>query len=696
MDRAWTPDTLQALQRVTDVALAHLSLDDLLTELLERMTEILHSDTAAFLLLDEPANELVARAAKGVEEEVEQGVRIPVGQGFAGRIAAERRPISIEDVDHADILNPILRERGIRSLLGAPLIVEGEVLGVLHVGTLTPRVFTEDDAVLLQLAAERAALGIAHVRAYDRERSSLRMLQALQRVTDVSLSYLPLDDLLKELLERMSEILDSDTAAFLLLDEDGDELVATAAKGIEEEVEQGVRIPLGRGFAGRVAAERRAINIEDLDRADIWNPLLRERGIRSLLGVPLLSEGTVIGVLHVGTLTPRLFTPDDAELLQLAADRAATTIERARLFHQRGVVEALQQSLVPERLPIVPGVELAARYRPAVRRGGIGGDWYDAFPVARGGVALVAGDVMGHGIAAAAMMAQMRTGLRAYALDGSAPAEIVERLNRLALSLAAHQMTTLVLAMLDLDRDRVHIVSAGHLPPVVKAPDGSTRVLDLVSDAPLGVSPTTTYRAHEFELSVGSTLVLVTDGAVEVRGESVEHGLDRLRDLVAAHDDLDEICDAVAQGDVRGRPADDDVAVLAARVEPLTEQLTTRWRANAETLAAMRPLLRRWLTRWGAGDDEIYDITVAVQEASANAVEHAYAPGTATFVVEASHDHGVITFVIRDRGQWRAPRGTHRGRGLAMMRALMESVDVQHDDEGTVVVLRRTLGRRAA
>ena len=177
MDRAWTPDTLQALQRVTDVALAHLSLDDLLTELLQRMTEILHSDTAAFLLLDEAANELVARAAKGIEEEVDQGVRIPVGRGFAGRIAAERRPIVIEDVDHADILNPILRERGIRSLLGVPLLVEGDVIGVLHVGTLTPRDRSRsEDAELLQLAGDRAAMAIAHARMYERERTTLRTL----------------------------------------------------------------------------------------------------------------------------------------------------------------------------------------------------------------------------------------------------------------------------------------------------------------------------------------------------------------------------------------------------------------------------------------------------------------------------------------------------------------------------------------
>jgi anti-sigma regulatory factor (Ser/Thr protein kinase) len=110
----------------------------------------------------------------------------------------------------------------------------------------------------------------------------------------------------------------------------------------------------------------------------------------------------------------------------------------------------------------------------------------------------------------------------------------------------------------------------------------------------------------------------------------------------------------------------------------------------------MRPLLRRWLTKWGAGPDEIYDITVAVQEASANAVEHAYAPGNAVFNVNAVHEEGVITVVVHDRGRWREPRGRHRGRGFSMMRALMESVDVRQTDEGTIVVLRRRLGGAAA
>jgi signal transduction histidine kinase len=160
-------ERLERLQSIADAALAHMTLDELLAELLDRIRAALDADTCAILLLDPQTNELVARAARGLEEEVERGVRIPVGTGFAGRIAAERRPIVIEDVDHADVRNPILRGRGIKSLLGVPLLVRGDVLGVLHVGTLTTRVFTTDDRELLQLAADRAAMGLEKALVHD-------------------------------------------------------------------------------------------------------------------------------------------------------------------------------------------------------------------------------------------------------------------------------------------------------------------------------------------------------------------------------------------------------------------------------------------------------------------------------------------------------------------------------------------------
>src|SRR4029453_9973485 len=129
-----TPERVRRLQSVTDAALAHLRLDELLPALPDPPRQILEVDTCAILLLDEETNELVARAALGIEEEVEQGVRVPVGGGFAGRMAAEKRPVTPDDVDHAHVLNPILREKGIKSMLGVPLVVEGEVRGVLHVG----------------------------------------------------------------------------------------------------------------------------------------------------------------------------------------------------------------------------------------------------------------------------------------------------------------------------------------------------------------------------------------------------------------------------------------------------------------------------------------------------------------------------------------------------------------------------------
>ena len=167
-------DERAALAAVTEVALAHLDLDELLDALLDRITESLQVDTVAVLLLEEPGTVLAARAAKGIEEEVERGIRIPVGRGFAGKIAAEARPIVLHDVDHADVLNPILREKGIRSLVGVPLVVQGRVTGVLHVGSLEPRHFTDDNVRFLQIVADRVALAIEHARLYEEARRARR------------------------------------------------------------------------------------------------------------------------------------------------------------------------------------------------------------------------------------------------------------------------------------------------------------------------------------------------------------------------------------------------------------------------------------------------------------------------------------------------------------------------------------------
>jgi signal transduction histidine kinase len=339
-------ERLRRLQLLTDAALAHLQLDELLAVLLDRTRDLLGVDTCAVLLLDEERNELVARAAVGIEEEVERGVRVPVGKGFAGRVAAAKEPVILPDVDHSDVLNPLLREKGIKSLLGVPLVVGGRVLGVIHVGTLTKSGFDDESVGLLQFVADRAALAIEHARLYEAEQAARTRLERIQAVTDAALANLELEDLLNVLIPRIKEILSADTCAVLLLDRERDELVARAALGIEEEVEQGVRVPVGRGFAGRVAAARAPVVLDDVDSADIWNPILRQKGIKSLLGVPLLRGGEAIGVLHVGSLTPRKFTKDETELLLFVGERVAVAIERAQIHEDLLALDRLKLHFV--------------------------------------------------------------------------------------------------------------------------------------------------------------------------------------------------------------------------------------------------------------------------------------------------------------------------------------------------------------
>ena len=226
---------------------------------------------------------------------------------------------------------------------------------------------------------------------------SAEQLRRLLHVSDVALAHLSPEDLLDELLIRVREVLGADTAAVLLLDERTNELVATAAKGIEEEVESGVRIPVGRGFAGKIAFERAPVVIERVDHQNVMNPILHEKGIISLLGVPLLVRGQVLGVLHVGSLTYRRFTEPDVQLLQMVAERVALGLSVRLYEHERRLTEALQQTFLPVTMPRVPGLRLTSKYQPAA---GIGGDWYDVLALRSGAVALAMGDVAGHGVEA--------------------------------------------------------------------------------------------------------------------------------------------------------------------------------------------------------------------------------------------------------------------------------------------------------
>jgi serine phosphatase RsbU (regulator of sigma subunit)/anti-sigma regulatory factor (Ser/Thr protein kinase) len=521
-------------------------------------------------------------------------------------------------------------------------------------------------------------------------------LRDLQSVTDAALAYLPLEGLLDELLTRVVEILGVDTSAMLLLEDDGKTLAARAAKGLEEEVERGVRIPVGRGFAGRIAARREPVRILNVEHADILNPILREKGIKSLLGVPLVTEGAVIGVLHVGTLTPRAFDEEDVELLQRAADRAALAVNSRLAERERGLADALQRSLIP-RLPVLPGVSLAGRYLPAASER-VGGDWFDAFQLPDGRLGLAIGDVVGQGFNAAAIMGQLRSGLRAYALDGMAPGEVLSRLNRLLRQLEPGRTATLLYLVLDTYAGGVTVATAGHPPPLVSEPECEPRYVELAGTVPLGAVRHAYYEQCELELAPGSAVALYTDGLVERPGESLDDGLERLREVVRKGEvDLEHLGDRVVERLLPGGPSHDDAALLLASALPFGDAFLAEFPAEVEAIPLMRRMLGRWLVDAGATRADVDDLSLAAAEACANSIEHAY--GLVSGVVEVrarKADEDAITVTVRDFGGWRPPRGTNRGRGLVLMEGLTDSVEVTRRDDGTIVELSRRIGAEAA
>lgn len=397
-------------------------------------------------------------------------------------------------------------------------------------------------------------------------------LRDIQSITDAALSRLDDQDFLVELVERVKAVLRTDTAAVLLLDHWSGNLIATAAAGLEEEVRQGVRIPVGRGFAGRIAAERRPVILDHVDHSTVLNPILMTKGIRALLGVPMVAGGGVVGVMHVGSLTPREFTPDDVDLLQLAADRAATAVQSLSVRADRIAVAALQQSLLPSALPVIRGAQLAARYVPG--RGVVGGDWYDVFTLSSGELCVVIGDVAGSGLPAAVIMGRMRSALRAYALQSADPAKVLDRLDRKMQHFEPGAMATVAYAVFDRSMDRAHIASAGHLAPVFAAPGQPAVLADVAGGLMIGVDPGIRRRVTTVKVPPGTLLCFYTDGLVERPEIPLDEGLAKLCQAVTA-EPPESVCASVMAAMVGTESARDDIALLVFRREPLNSSQVT-------------------------------------------------------------------------------------------------------------------------
>ncbi len=660
------------------------------------------ADAAATQLLTEDESELELVSATGHLAEL---------IGRYGRLSTEQEVPAVAAIRSAQVLwfesaddlavrypdHAQVRE-GLEAVGFIPLIGREKPLGLLTVSFEQPRALNGEDRALIHVLLQQCGQALERARLFEREQDArrgaekaTRRLDQLQTIVEASLVAQSVDELLNRLLVNVREILGADRATILVLDEDGGALHARAGVGPDAEVEPEIHIPLGDGIAGRIAATGEPRIVGDLSREEVVSTYLRDAG-GSLIGVPLMVRGRVLGVMHVSSLELNAFTEDDLELLVLAADRAALAFERMMIYErEHEIAVTLQQSVLPGRLPEIERLDVAVRYLPGRNELEVGGDWYDVIELGQNRVGVVVGDVVGKGVIAAAAMAQLRNALRVYALDGLKPSSVLTRLGDLARTVGM-PFATVQYMVIDFERGTCRYASAGHPPALHLRPGWPAVFLEGGRSTPIGIGLDTRARQASVELSPGDLLLLYTDGLVESRTMTLTEGMDRLCEAVETGPDLlDALLDHVGE-QLAVETRQDDVALVALRWLP-APTLSLRLASDPSSLAEVRRQLRSWLDGGGVEPDEANDILVACSEACANAIVHAADPTSSDFEVTGTRVNGEISVVVRDSGRWREPDPARDsgGFGLKLMEALMDDVQVSPQDAGTEVRLRRRL-----
>ncbi|WP_411074997.1 SpoIIE family protein phosphatase [Streptomyces sp. cmx-4-7] len=432
-------------------------------------------------------------------------------------------------------------------------------------------------------------------------------------------------------------------------------------------------------WPGLSAGRRRAL--EDLRRQPELTPVTDRSGAAVLLEHP---DGPL--VLRIDLEEQRPFTGEDQLLLSLLAGRLAQGLARAhQIDQQRETAIALQRAILgPSRLPD----GFAVRYEPATRPLEVGGDWYDTVTLPDGRIGIVVGDCVGRGLEAASVMGQLRSACRALLLQDAGPAQALMALDRFAAGVPGAVCTTVFCGVLDAATGELTYSSAGHPPGILVRPDGTTRLLEDGRSLPLAVRPGTPRPEGSCTLSARSTLLLYTDGLVERRRRPLSAGIDQAGEALqeGRNTAIDDLATDVMSRLAPAGGYDDDVALLLYR-HPAPLEMT--FPAESGQLAPVRTALRGWLDQCDLPPGTVQNILVAAGEACANAIEHGHrdAPGDDVyFRAEASVDN--LRLTIADTGRWKVPqpeRNAHRGRGMALMRALMQQVTVTRGPAGTTV-----------
>jgi len=392
------------------------------------------------------------------------------------------------------------------------------------------------------------------------------------------------------------------------------------------------------------------------------------------------------------------FTLEDEVLCDQLALVGGAALQRARLHEaERDAVRRLQVYLLPRELLTQADLQLAVRYLPANAIAEIGGDWYDVFTVGGGRLAAVVGDVVGHGMDAAATMSALRSVLRAYLLEGADAGQALRRIHELATRTGLGLTATFCCVIIDPGTGLGHWASAGHPPPLLVGADERADYLDPGGrqQPALGVGRRVSAAQTPISLGSGETLLLYTDGLIDRRDGS--DGSEALRAVAGqAWNDLDAYCDRLIDVLAPARGRRDDVALLALHRSADRESvLELRPLAQPTAGAYVRRRMEPWLAARGFDHERIGDVLVAVNEAVADAVEHSGISVQEQITVRAQLDGAELRITVRDTGRWRPAheRGL-RGYGLSLMRALSETVSIDRRDDGTRVELALAAGPR--
>lgn len=539
----------------------------------------------------------------------------------------------------------------------------------------------------------------AQRRAKDTAERRQERAEVLQRFSEAIARATGVEAVRDAFLRAAVAVFDTDKVVLITSDRAGTEAPRSAGERSSDRIVE---------KAGRLLAKeaiRRSAGIWLEGRQDIETELPRlarsTPTIASGVAVPLVVGGWTLGAIAYASDFERTVSEEERAFQLAFAAHGAQGLERARLYEQEHEIGIeLQKALLPESLPGGP-LSVAAIYRPGESHLTIGGDWYDVIALPDGRLVLVVGDIVGHGLRAAVAMGKMRTAIAALVTVAEGPAELIARLEAFALQVEGARYATVACAYLDPATGVLRSASAGHPPLIVVDPCAGASYVWGGRSGPLCSNIGSSRSEDTRVLGPRTTILLYTDGLFELRHLPGELWLDALlreaEETVALETEPIDAVNLLVERMLAGAQQQDDIAVVTARLdEALQPAIVIQLEADPAQLSTLRRQLRTWLADHGASEQEQADLVLAVHEAAANAMEHAYngapATGDEFVVVEASARNGETQVAVRDTGRWREGQSLpQRGRGLLLIDRLTDELTVQRESTGTTVSIRHTL-----